>query len=493
MKRFFRRNNLIVFIFIILLGFSPTGRGAVSAAPVAFWSAPQVIPGLNDPSPSQYPIFIADPTGSTHILHSQWVGDNFSIVYAQWTVGVGWSQPVDVFFFPLGQARITSAFLGEDGMLKVMFWGGDDNAANIFIVQAPLHSAGKATAWSKPILVGEHAISPTTGTMINAGDGRILIVYSGNESGNGLYSVVSSNNGETWSPPNPFYLAGSETLWPSELRLTQSEDGRVHAVWGLGDMTGNSQAVFYSAYDFAQADWSNPVILDRAIGFEADTPNIIEHDGTLMVVYHNNFPTTRWMIRSFDGGNTWTKPDRLFEQVGTNGYADFAVDSNRRLHMFFGNRVSGNPDIHGLWHSIWMGERWSTPEAIISGSLNVGDDDGEEGFDPSFAQAIISQGNLALVAWRHDPQAHPTHVWYSYTYLDAPRLPTEAPIWLTAPAPLPTPDQVPVTSPTSLPPAFTGDGPYTQDGSQIAFTLTLVISPALVLVLAVLILKRKVR
>ena len=64
--------------------------------------------------------------------------------------------------------------------------------------------------------------------------------------------------------------------------------------------------------------------------------------------------------------------------------------------------------------------------AIVSGPLVTVSEDGEEGFAPSFAQTVICQGNLLFISWRHDPVAGPTNIWFTYTYLDAPSLPTES-------------------------------------------------------------------
>jgi hypothetical protein len=49
----------------------------------------------------------------------------------------------------------------------------------------------------------------------------------------------------------------------------------------------------------------------------------------------------------------------------------------------------------------------------------------EEGFDPSFAQAVVSQGNLLFVAWRHDPGVGPISIWYVYQILDTPQIPKQ--------------------------------------------------------------------
>jgi hypothetical protein len=75
-----------------------------------------------------------------------------------------------------------------------------------------------------------------------------------------------------------------------------------------------------------------------------------------------------------------------------------------------------------MWHSVWEGEKWSEPEAIVSGPA-VADQEGETAFDPFEARGVVSQGNVLLVTWRSDPGLKGNGVWYSYKSLDAPELP----------------------------------------------------------------------
>jgi hypothetical protein len=133
------------------------------------------------------------------------------------------------------------------------------------------------------------------------------------------------------------------------------------------------------------------------------------------------------MRRSNDAGKTWTAPVRLFQQVGSNGAAALVIDSSNTLHMFFGNRISGSPDTHGLWHSIWQDGGWSLPEAIVSGPKMFAETSDEEAFDPAQAQAMIVNGNLLMVVWRQDPGSGGIHIHYTYTRLNTPELALSTP------------------------------------------------------------------
>lgn len=452
------------------------------------WQTPQWIPGLVDSSASQNPYFVTDPTGKIHVFHSQWVNNRYGIVYSKWTVGVGWTSPVDIIASDRGQARITGAFLDSKGMMNVIFWGGDDQNADIYFSQAPLTDAMRSTAWSSPLLIGSNAISPTNAAVVSNQNGHIVVVYSGNEEGNGLYCITSEDYGVTWTTSFPLFSAASNLLWPSALQMIMTGDGSVHAVWGLGDQTGNSRAVYHASLAFNAAGWSSPTVLAEVTEYEADTPSIIEYDDSLIVIFHNDFPTTRFMTYSNDNGETWSSPTRLFEQVGSNGPAALIIDSSNTLHMFFGNRVDISTT-HGLWHSIWLGGDWSTPVAIVSGPQILIGANGEEGFDPSAAQAMICQDNLLMVVWRHDPMAGPIHIWFTYQYLDSLALPTQT---IQTPAAMITSTPEPTLLPTitvSVPEDY--DDNFDEiDSTAINQTLFFSITPALILIAVVLFWRR---
>jgi hypothetical protein len=61
--------------------------------------------------------------------------------------------------------------------------------------------------------------------------------------------VWSNDDGETWSEPQPIFLTNNDDKWPAELKIVQDTSSNYHAVWALGDISGNSSAVYYAQYD----------------------------------------------------------------------------------------------------------------------------------------------------------------------------------------------------------------------------------------------------
>lgn len=486
MQRFklFRLPIALAVLVLYLLGSLPKVISAQSG-----WQTPQWIPGLVDTNPTQYPYFVTDATGKVHVFHSQWVNGHFGIVYSSWTVGVGWTSPVDIIVLETGQVRISGAFVDDAGMMNIIFWGGSEMAADIYFTRAPLQDVMRSNAWSTPLRIGPNAIAPTTAAAASDQKGYIVVAYSGNDEGNGVYGVTSQDYGATWSAATPLFFTTGDQLYPSVLQMILTKDGAAHAVWSLGDETGNAHSIYHARLAYQAAEWNPAVVLAEETEYVVDTPSIIEYDASLIVIFHNNFPNTRYMIRSFDGGNTWTSPTCLFEQVGSNGAAALVIDSSNTLHMFFGNRIDRQA-VHGLWHSIWQGEAWSAPEAVLSGPQVLVGANNEEGFDPSYAQAIISQGNLLLVIWRHDPMAGPQHIWYTYRYLNTPVIPTPTALTPTASV-TSTPAITPSPAAVTRTPVVYDDSPAAANSADISKVLLISLAPALILILFLAFLRRK--
>lgn len=386
------------------------------------WSPQNLIPGY-DPL-TNTPYLLVDQNRTVHAFNSTWMENQQVIVYSQWTLEQGWTDPIDIILPQLkNQIRLKGAILDKGGLVHLLYFSGDDQVANIYYSSAPLARAGDAHAWSPPLIVGHQARTPDEAAIVMNSKKQLFIIYSSNLEGTGLYFSYSNDQGATWSEPAPIFLTYNNELFPFFLQMYLDEQDGVHALWNVNNRRGMSESFYYTKLEAGQLDWNEP------IQFEAGGLNehaIVEYENELILIFHDNgeYGLTRYMQRSQDGGRTWTKKVQLFPHVGTNGPVSFVTDSNNVLHMFFGNRVTDEDGkiLHGLWHSVWNGDRWSDPLAIVSGPAII-DDIGGDGFDPSFANAVVSQGDVILVTWSTDPNAGFNGIWYSYATVDAPELP----------------------------------------------------------------------
>ncbi len=400
--------------------FSPV-RQAINS-----WSSPERIPGYADETDP--PILIADNNHTVHAFSSQWVGENKSykaIIYNRWTPDYGWTMPVDIILPPLKrEARLLDVTLDKSGFFHLIFFAGDETQASIYYTRSNSDQADYANSWEKPRQIGHDAFVFESGKIVGDGSDHLVVIYSGTAAGPGVYAMYSSNGGDEWSEPVALFLSGDPKMWPSGLDLFVGESGTLHAVWDLVNEGGQGRKIYYTNSQIDEKTWSTPRELASVeSGLGVRSPRIIEHLGNLFVFYYSNGPML--MRFSHDLGNSWFPPTTQFRQIGFNGSVSFAVDSNDILHLLWGQRITGNPDIHGLWHSTWQQKGWNTAEPVTSGP-RITDETQGKGFDPSNARAVVSQGNILLVTWNQDPQAGVNGVWYSFTRLDAPELPVSA-------------------------------------------------------------------
>jgi hypothetical protein len=398
------------------------------------WTSQQPIPGFHPKTKT--PMLVADSDRSVHAFSTQWLEEYGNkkvraIVYNQWTLANGWTPPKDILVSPLkNQARILGAFLDTKGLMHLVFFGGDNTWAKIYYAKAPAISADRASSWSKPEMVGDKALDPQNGAIIGDDSGHLVIVFSGKKGGNGLYVVYSDNSGNSWSDPDIIYQTGDAELKPFGSKLHLGESGQVHSVWNVVNKAGHGESAYYSRLDISQRRWSNPIEVAKGVRLGAFNPNVIELRDDIIICYYNGKGNSNWWRLSSDNGQTWTTPERIApNHIGFNGPVSLVVDSSDVLHLLFGGRILGRPATHGMWHAIWQDGRISEPEAVVSGPRVI-DIEGGSGFDPSWAEAAIFQGNVLMVTWRTDPGAGKNGVWFSHKKLNAPELP---------PIPLPTP------------------------------------------------------
>jgi hypothetical protein len=403
------------------------------------WSGQEKIPDYYD-STEEPPYLIADQNHVIHAFNSQPLDlrsedSPKAIFYRQWSLESGWTTPNDILIDGGGGSiNLVGIALDQSGVIHLVF---QDMDQNLYYTKAYLAMADIPASWAKPELIAGNSTGITPG-IANIGaiavddeGNNIVVIYSGSENGDGLYFISSSDQGIDWSSSYPIYLVGGDDLVVTDPELYVGKSGVFHAVWSTLDGKGLGGPGYYSRLELEKQTWSEPMNLDVP-GIR--TPSVIESNGEVFVSYHHVNSNGNWWRRSSDNGLTWTYPSQVSSKyVGTNGGLSFVTDSNGTLHAFFGERINDNS--HGMWHIIWNGATWTSPEAVVSGP-QVKDTIGGNGFDPRSARAVVSNGNLILVTWGTDGSAGQNGAWYSYKILDTPELPSK-PLFL----PTAVPDQ----------------------------------------------------
>lgn len=409
----------------LLLLLNPVSASDLQAQELIQWSPQARIPEYEDLTEVP-PFLIADQNLTVHAFNSQPLDlteedSPRAVFYRQWSPEQGWSDPIDIILNPDGNSlNLLAVYLDSQGVVHLLI---QLNLINLYYTRANLAVAGRANAWSTPLLLDDQSVTMTIGVPFVAaisGDeaGNLVAIYSGVRDGNGIYAMQSADGGSTWSSSLPIYLTGDEEILPVAPQLSLGDSNRMHAVWSSFNDDGSGGPGYYAQLDMGNGRWSDLVELDVP-GIR--TPNVIEYEGDIIVTYYHHNENKNWWRKSSDGGQTWSDPVLISSlHRGTNGFTSFVVDSDNELHLFFAQRIDDNN--HGMWHTFWTGNSWSGIVPVVRGPT-VRDQVGGQGFDPHSARAIIINGNHLLVTWVTDGFAGLNGAWYAYATLSSPELP----------------------------------------------------------------------
>jgi hypothetical protein len=370
---------------------------------------------------------MADHQGNIHAFNDQQVGDSAdSVIFHRiWNQRQGWSAPVDILYRGKGiNVVVLDAMLDENQDLHLLFFEGDPRSAFLYHTSTPVSEADTGSAWSNPQLIAENVGPLAYDSIVSLRPENLTIVYVGQEEGNGIYEIHSDDGGLTWSDLEVVFLTGDVEIYPASIRTHFDGSKYFHVIWGNMNDRGIGEAVYYTRLDKDTGQWKKPFSLAKREGTDYSTTwsaIITDKNGNLIAIYQDSFPAARFMRLSTDQGETWELPVRPFPHIGEYENAVLLKDSNDIVHMILGNRLVGEPDIHGMWHSVWENNDWSDLVPVVSGPRR-------NTFDPSAPQAEISQGNVILAAWRNDVnREYQSGPWYSSKTLDAPAMPTVPP------------------------------------------------------------------
>jgi len=406
---FFSKTILILSIFF--LGFS---QGQITNQ----WSNPEQIPNYQDTS--RAPLLVADRENNVHVFNYESINTSQNaIIYRRWNPEDGWTPPTDILLVGLGGGPQTlqGAVMDENQIIHIIFYIGTDQSGDMYYSHAPAAKANVSSAWTKPYVIGKKAGPLPFANMIIDNGKNLTVFYDSELEGNGLYMVRSEDYGKNWSQPLALFKVSQEKRWPAAIRSTIDSKGTIHVVWSLVSDLGVGEEIHYGRLNSQLNELELDTIIAKREGmdYSATWPEIISDGDRLILLFQDSFPATRFMSISQDGGNTWSFPVQPFPYIGEYEFTSMTKDSNGVIHLVLGNRI-GNPEIHGMWYSKWLGNRWSALEPITSGPNT-------SFYDPSAPQSIIVQGNVLFATWWNNVQRDKlTGAWYSYKLLDSPQL-----------------------------------------------------------------------
>jgi hypothetical protein len=429
--------TLIAFELTFIVLIAGLGYEPVHASPNRRWTPDAKVPGyLND---TFTPFLLADQNRTVHAFASQWVdiddGRRLAIVYRKWSLLGGWTRPVDIILSPIGgDANFLGAYMDSSDMVHIIFTAKEalTRKTSVYYSNAPAANADWGPAWSDPVLVGDSALDLNSAAIIGDKAGNLVVIYSGNRDGSGVYYLYSKDEGKSWSNPLPLLLTSDNNLSAFSLHLTVGLDQKIRATWNVVTNLGVDDALYFANYDTQTSKWDAPVELERRIDlpeyFGPSFPVMVDDGREILIMYNSGNPFTEKPVGpgrpiqrsriSLDGGLTWNDPlDPFPFHVGRSGEHAMVLDGKGTPHTLFIQRIEtadedGNYSIvGGIWHSTFENGGWANPDRFITS------------FAPHDVRAVVVQGNILLAVWRKDPGVGADGVWFSYTVLDEPELP----------------------------------------------------------------------
>lgn len=389
------------------------------------WSPQARIPEYEDLTEVP-PFLVVDQNLTVHTFNSQPLDlteddSPRAVFYRQWSPEQGWSDPIDIILNPEGDSlNLLAVYLDSQDVVHMII---QMNLIELYYTRANLAVAGRANAWSTPLLLDDQSVTMTLGIPFVAaisGDegGNLVVIYSGVRDGNGIYAMQSADGGISWSNALPIHLTGDDEILPVAPKLYMGDSNLMHAVWSSFNNDGSGGPGYYAQLDMRNGRWDKLVDLDVP-GIR--TPNVIEYEGDIIVTYYHHNENKNWWRKSSDGGQTWSDPILISSlHRGTNGFTSLVIDSENKLHLFFAQRIDDNN--HGVWQTLWTGNSWTEIVPVVRGP-QVSDQVGGQGFDPHSARAVVVNGNHLLVTWVTDGFAGLNGAWYAYAVLDSPEFP----------------------------------------------------------------------
>jgi hypothetical protein len=289
-----------------------------------------------------------------------------------------------------------SIAIGPKGELYVLFNDMRESGDMYFA-----KSYDKGRTWSRPnIRVSDDCIWVwgTSSCLVADDIGTIYTCWVDGRRDNDddwdIYSSVSTDEGETWSP-NVRVNDGSEDdkNMPS---MVLAPDHSLIVVWRDSRPYNDADIYFARSIDGGET-WTDPNIRvdDGAYGEQSEPCICSDEEGTLYVGYshrtYDNDVFHLYVVRSTDYGETWFKPAFRIDDGGYADHSDISLKSGPNGDLYAAWWLyGGGRDNIVFTKSIDRGETWSAPIQVDHLPRGVWSED---------ADLVIGADGTLYVAW----------------------------------------------------------------------------------------------
>ncbi len=452
------------------------------------WREPRLLssPGVQFTSAVE---MVTDPYGRLHLFWRE--EDPYDGVHTiQYAVfdGEVWSDAVDIFAAPPGLSIDSfTAAIDAEGTIHLIW--NEGNEGPVYYSRAAATNALTARAWSERVRL-ETVPAFRVQLQVDAAGVLHLVYLSFFGSEPGVYYTRSEDGGESWRPS--YWLDPDIPLRqaPTVMDFKMDEWGGLHVLWyylNLDTVGGLGDWVRYTRSVDGGDTWDIPTTIDVADESPDELrlpyPSLAVVGETIHVIWAGTSGTRREHRFSSDRGQSWSETERVFGGLQGQALGDgLAADASGRLHFFGQIRWP-----QGLYHAAWEPETgWSAAEMIYLIAADAFE--GRNGrYHVHNVRAAALNGNQLVVTFT-DEAIGPLYAMMT-TLADVTAVPPQPTPPSLLPAPSPTPEPLQAT-PTSTPKPFSGETAVPL-ANTIGFSdsLWLGVLPAVVLLLAVIVVR----
>lgn len=415
-------------------------------APV--WSAPRTV--AESTLPIRRPVLEADTEGRIHAVWGQPAsglpsGPATALYYARYEDGQ-WSTPQVVQSATEGVVEAPALAVDRMARLLVVWSGGE--SGEIYFSYVDQARGAIASAWSQPVQLPAPRRAGSSPDILVTPEGAIYVAYALplNE-GRGIYLIHSEDGGETWSAPSlVFDAAAAEWAMVDNPRIAYTSNGHLHVLWTRRSLTvdAGGMGLYYARSADGGATWSQAeVITDKPV-FWSHLAGLGDRTVHRLWQEMSNGQVNLWHEVSLDSGVNWNRisPVSIFGE--TVGPPALTQDLAGRLHLL--QVLKRGLGLYSLQHWIWDGQSWGSAQSleVMNGALSrIG----------GLAAAVSPSGQFAVVYGAEVLEADGGNVNQALFFANRPlELPAGAPTPLPpltrTPALVPTKTPTPAASPT---------------------------------------------
>lgn len=303
-----------------------------------------------------------------------------TIIYTYWD-GKGWSDPNDIIVAQDGEEVSIEEFVStSQGSLHLLWWTLN---GYLYWSHADALEASSAHAWKTMDLVP----GATGGDLVVRDEEDIAVIYI--QDNDEVVFQRTLDGGATWPIWTEIWAPPTERQASRLARLAIDGNGVYHVAWTEtdADLNWSPSGIWYARSIDGGSTWMDFNNI-RDMGSYANIG--FDSDGNVHLLWDHNVSSVdgRYSAFSIDGGKNWTEPEWIFPGLsGRTGYPRLFLDSEGTLHQITSG--FGREGTNHIFHSQWLGDRWSDLVLISEG---VGNSEGP-------AAAIVA-GNHLFVGWR---------------------------------------------------------------------------------------------